>query len=49
MVDELHVWASFWELIIARFRAVNAIRHARDQLASLRQTGSVQDYVTRFH
>ena len=34
-MHELMVWETFESLLVGRFRAVNATRHARDKLASL--------------
>lgn len=47
-MHELMVWGTFESLLVGRFRTVNATRHARDKLASLRQTGSVHEYVRQF-
>jgi hypothetical protein len=41
-------WESFKKAIIAQFKPVNASKIARDKLAKLRQTKSVQDYVYAF-
>ena len=41
-------WSYFHDELIARFRAVNATRHARDKMASLRQEGSVRTYAHKF-
>ena len=44
----LQDWTYFHDELIARFRAVNATRHARDKMASLRQDGSVRIYAQKF-
>jgi hypothetical protein len=41
---ELYTWSSFHAELLARFRAVNATRHARDKMASLRQDGNVRTF-----
>lgn len=46
--DLLQDWTYFHDELIARFRAVNATRHARDKMASLRQDGSVRIYAQKF-
>jgi hypothetical protein len=40
----LYLWSYFHAELLARFRAVNASRHARDKMASLKQDGSVRTY-----
>lgn len=47
-MHELMVWGTFETLLVDRFRAVNATRHARDKLACLVQKGSVHEYVRQF-
>src|SRR5437588_11379138 len=37
-------WDEFEDLLVEKFKPVNAIRVARDKLASLKQTGSVKAY-----
>ena len=41
-------WESFAEAVKLQFRPVNAVKAARDCLASLTQQRSVQDYVSQF-
>src|SRR3954471_14198040 len=41
-------WNEFEKLITRKFKPVNATKIARDQLANLRQTGSVKAYNARF-
>lgn len=41
-------WTDFKTAIQAQFQVLNAERKARDELARLRQTRSVQEYVTKF-
>jgi hypothetical protein len=43
-LHELYVWDTFRALLMSRFKAVNASRHARDQLAELKQTSNVRTY-----
>src|SRR4051812_24318219 len=42
------IWNEFEKLITKKFKPVNATKIARDQLANLRQTGSVKTYNSRF-
>ena len=46
-IDTLLVWGTFRAQLLDRFRAVNATRHARDQLAGLRQESSVRIYAQK--
>jgi hypothetical protein len=46
-LDTLFVWQTFHDQLLDRFRAVNANRHARDQLANLKQEGSVRTYAQK--
>jgi hypothetical protein len=46
-LDTLFVWQTFHDQFLDRFRAVNANRHARDQLANLKQEGSVRTYAQK--
>src|SRR3954468_7713202 len=41
-------WKEFEKMLIRKFKPVNAAKTARDQLAHLRQTGSVKTYNTAF-
>jgi hypothetical protein len=43
-LHELYVYDTFRALLMSRFKAVNASRHARDQLAELKQTSNVRTY-----
>lgn len=43
----LYAWSVFSTELLSRFRAVNSTRHARDQLASIRQDGSVRTYAQK--
>ena len=45
--ESLYDWDEFSEQLLARFRAVNSARHARDQLANLVQSGSVRTYASK--
>ncbi|GAQ92802.1 hypothetical protein KFL_011450010, partial [Klebsormidium nitens] len=46
-VDALYDWNVFHDQLLDRFRVVNAMRHARDQLADLKQEGSVRSYAQK--
>jgi hypothetical protein len=46
-LDTLYDWSTFHALLLARFRAVNALRHARDTIASLKQDGPVRTYAQK--
>lgn len=46
-VDILYDWSTFHAQLLDRFRVVNATRHARDQLADLKQDGSVRSYAQK--
>jgi hypothetical protein len=46
--DETISWEKFRDLITREFRPVGAEDAARDRLADLRQTGSVEEYVAQF-
>jgi hypothetical protein len=46
-LDRLYVWSTFRTMLLDRFRAVNASRHARDKLASLKQDGLVMTYAQK--
>jgi len=41
-------WEDFKKMLVQQFKPVNAIKSARDKLAKLKQTRSVQEYATSF-
>lgn len=46
-IDALYDWQVFHDQLLDRFRVANATRHARDQLADLKQEGSVRIYAQK--
>jgi hypothetical protein len=46
-LDTLFMWSTLRTMLLSQFRAVNASRHARDKLASLKQDGSVRIYAQK--
>jgi hypothetical protein len=44
----IRIWAEFCRELTAQFQPINSVKRARDQLAALKQIGSVQDYIARF-
>lgn len=45
---KIRIWEEFCRELTAQFQPINSVKRARDQLAALKQIGSVQDYVARF-
>lgn len=46
--DKIHDWNIFTRTLLSHFSPVDPAKLARDELANLRQTGSVRDYTTQF-
>lgn len=46
--NEVSEWAAFRSMIIKEYRPINATQAARDQIADLKQTGTVSEYVDKF-
>jgi hypothetical protein len=46
-LDTLYAWATFYALLLERFRPVSASHHARDRLASLKQDGPMMTYAQK--
>lgn len=46
--NSINEWSKFRSMIINEYRPLNATQAARDQIAELRQTGTVSEYVAKF-